>query len=302
MATAVEEAIDVAADAAEAVAEESTQVAEAMREWSGRDVGLGVFFGLGVGVTAGVFSAYFLMSKRLQTKYEAIADEEIAGMKAHYDSKIRALDNREEKKTLDQVAQELKYATDGKDGGGRVPYHLVGSEPDKSQALREDMEQEAADEADPNVVVNIFNNNVEDPEIEMEEGWNYEEEVKTRTMEVPYVIHRDEHHEGPPGNEEYEKYTLTYFEGDDVLCKEDDSVITDQDEVVGLGNLSRFGHGSGDPDIVYIRNDKLKVDLEVVHSDGKYAMQVQGFQEDELQHSSSMKRRLPRRSEYDADN
>lgn len=286
MATAVEEAIDVAADAAEAVAEESTQVAEAMREWSGRDVGLGVFFGLGVGVTAGVFSAYFLMSKRLQTKYEAIADEEIAGMKAHYDSKIRALDNREEKKTLDQVAQELKYATDGKDGGGRVPYHLAGSEPDKPVET---------------VVQNVFVEHENDPEIEMEEGWNYEEEVKTRTMEVPYVIHRDEHHEGPPGNEEYEKYTLTYFEGDDVLCKEDDTIIHDQDEVIGLGNLSKFGHGSGDPNIVYIRNDKLKVDLEVVHSDGKYGVEVAGFKEDELQHSS-MKRRLPRRSEYDADN
>jgi len=96
------------------------------------------------------------------------------------------------------------------------------------------------------------------------------------------------------------QFTLTYFEGDDVLCKDDDTVIRDQDATVGLGNLSKFGHGSGDPNIVYVRNEELKVDLEIVHSDGKYAVDVAGFKEDELQHSS-MRRRSPRRSEYDPD-
>jgi hypothetical protein len=149
-------------------------------------------------------------------------------------------------------------------------------------------------------VVNVFNNG-EDPEVEMTDAWDIEEELKNRSPEVPYVVHRNEHEEGPEGPDEYEKFTLTYFEGDDILCKEDDTVITDPDAVIGLGNLSRFGHGSGDPNIVYVRNDTLKVDLEIVHSDGKYATEVAGFKEDEIQHSS-MRRRSPRRSEYDADN
>lgn len=292
MATVTEKAIEVAADAAEEVAEESTQVAEAMREWNGRDVGLGITFGLGAGIAIGAFGSFFVLSKKLKTKYEQIADEEIANMKAHYDAKLRALENREEKATLESVKKDIDVRTEeGDEGGGHTPYHTMyapgGSEPEKAP--------------DP-TVVNIFNNNNDDPEVEMTDGWDIEAELAFRAANPgePYVVHRNEHEEGPEGPEEYEKFTLTYFEGDDVLCKEDDSIIEDQDGVVGLVNLSRFGHGSDDPNIVYIRNDKLKVDLEVVHSDGKYASEVAGFKDDELQHSS-MRRRSPRRSDIDSE-
>ena len=147
----------------------------------------------------------------------------------------------------------------------------------------------------PDVVQNVFVNN---GKVDIEEEWDYEVETAQRSEELPYVIHRDEYNNETPDG--FDQYTLTYFEGDDVLCRDDDTVIEDQDSVVGLGNLTKFGHGSGDPNIVYVRNHELRVDLEVVHSDGKYATEVHGFQDDELQHSS-MRRRSPRRSEYDAD-
>lgn len=288
MATAVEGAIDVAADAAEVVAEESAQVAAATRGLNPRNVGF-LFGGLGVGIFVGSFGTHVLLSKMLKTRYEKIADEEIASMKEHYDNRLRALNNKEEKATLDDVAKDLKYATEGEDGGGKIAYHRIGSEPDKTQ-----------DPDAPPVVQNVFVQNSEDPEVPMEPGWNYAEEVSNRQPGVPYVIHRDEYQEGIDGDVQFEQFTLTYFEGDDVLCRDDDTVITDQDATVGLGNLAKFGHGSGDPNIVYIRNEELKVDLEIVHSDGKYAVDVAGFKEDELQHSS-MRRRSPRRSEYDPD-
>jgi hypothetical protein len=77
-----------------------------------------------------------------------------------------------------------------------------------------------------------------------------------------------------------------------------DEVIDEQDELIGLANLSRFGHGSGDPNIVYVRNEEKKLDIEIVHSDRKYAVEVHGFADDEIRHSS-MKRRSPRRSDDD---
>lgn len=275
----------MAAEAAEVVSEEAADTAATLRGWNPREGGL-FLLGAGLGLVGGVAIGYGFAGKRLRTKYEEIADQEIAGMKEHYDSKLRALDNQTEKKTLDDVAKELKYATEGKDGGGKVPYHLIGSEPDKPAET---------------VVQNVFvQNSNEDPEVEMSDGWDYALEVAGRTPGVPYVIHRDEFDEESQETEGYEQYTLTYFEGDDVLCRDDDTVITDQDATVGLGNLSKFGHGSGDPNIVYVRNEELKINLEIVHSDGKYAVDVAGFKEDELQHSS-MRRRSPRRSEYDPD-
>lgn len=280
---------EAVAEAAEFVSEESAQVAEATRALSSRDVGF-LFGGVGVGVGIGVGAAYLILSKKLELKYEDLADEEIANMKEHYNAKLRALDARSEKETLGKIVEDNGYKTDTvkdpREPLGKVAYHDVGSEPEKTK----DITDINVVSAGP-VTQNVFDT----PPIEVEEEVNvYELE---RDPEVPYVIHKDEHHETPEG---YEQYTLTYFEGDDILSDERDRVLTEQDEVIGLGNLSRFGQGSGDPNIVYIRNEKLKVDIELVHSDGKFATEVHGFQDDELQHSS-MRRRSPRRSDYDPD-
>lgn len=277
----------VAEEAVEVVADEVIEVAEAARRITSRDMGL-VFFGSCVGTIGGFAIGYFWAKSVLTTKYEALADSEIAEMKEHYNAKHRALDSerekldklrtldvKKEKETLDTVVEDLKYRTDGE---GRVPYHQMNDE------------DSSAPEAVTNVT-NIFNQ----PQPEVEAEWDYAEETKTRNADIPYVIHKDEYTESVDG---YEQHTLTYFEGDDVLSNERDQVIEDQDGTIGLGNLSKFGKGSGDPNIVYIRNESMKVDIEIVHSDGKFATEVHGFQNDELQHSS-MRRRSPRRSEYD---
>ena len=272
-------------DAADTVLEEASEAVDSARKITPRDIS---FLGGGVvvGVAVGSFLGHLLYSKVVRKRESERADEEIAGMKQHYDGKLKSLENQAEKKTLSELSEEMEEAIEGKEGGGRTPYHQM-YEGDNSEEKPEVKTE------------NVFDK-PEDPEVEMEEAWNYEEEIRSRSAAVPYVIHRDEYQEGPSGPVEFEQFTLTYFEGDDVLCKDDDSVIEDQDEVVGLGNLSKFGHGSGDPNIVYIRNEKLKVDLEVVHSDGKYATEVHGFQEDELKHSS-MRRTSPRRSERETD-
>lgn len=288
-----EKAIDIAADVAEEVAEESADIAVAARAMDPRNLGF-LFGGAGIGVAVGAASAYLILNKRLRLKYEAIADEEIGTMRDQYRKKILAMENEQEKTVLDQVATEIKTRTDGgRDGGGVTPYHQMyqGSEPDKT------LDETKYDDDQPTAVQNVFVNG-EDPEPLMEDGWDYNEEIQKRSPGAPYIIHRDEFNE--PNGDEWEQYTLTYFEGDDTLCRDDDTIIPDKDETVGVANLSRFGHGSGDPNIVYIRNEELKVDLEVSHSDGKYAVDVAGFKEDELQHSS-MRRRSPRRSEYDPD-
>lgn len=270
-------AVEAVADAAEAVSEESAQVAEVARALTSRELSF-LFGGTGLGLAAGFTAGYFFLRKKLELKYEELADQEIANMKEHYNSKLRALEAQEEKKKLlgdtEEVIDELAYRR-REDGGGPIPYHAVGSEPEKS-------------------VTNVFNTTQPEPAELAEEVNVYEME---RDPDVPYIIHKEEYNSTPEG---YERHTLTYFEGDDVLSDERDKVMEDQDEVIGLGNLSKFGIGSGDPNIVYIRNEKLKVDIELVHSDGRYATEVHGFQPDELQHSS-MRRRSPRRSDYDSD-
>lgn len=112
-------------------------------------------------------------------------------------------------------------------------------------------------------------------------GWDYAEEVPKRTADAPYIIHRDEFF-----GEEAEGYiqsTLMYYKGDDILVDEQDVPIYDRAKVVCE---LEFGKGSEDPSIVYIRNDKLEAEYEVILDRGLFQVEVLGAQ---LEHSFDKK-------------
>jgi hypothetical protein len=109
-------------------------------------------------------------------------------------------------------------------------------------------------------------------EAQPKDVWDFSKEIASRDGKSLYIIHYDER--GESGNEEV---TLTYYAGDDVLCDAQDKVVEDVDKVVGEENLDKFGHGSNDPVIVYVRNENLSIDIEVVKSEQTYAEEVHGF-------------------------
>lgn len=234
-------------------------IGEAVGKSNGSMVVLGIGIGLGIGFTAG----YFYAHKSAETKYSKISDKEIAEMKAHYDAKIRA---SEEKKPLDEVMKDQGYTT-----------KLEG--PEETVWVKVEPAEQAEEAEEP-----------PEPSLSAGEGdvWDYEVELAQRQEGVPYVIHYDEWREN---EKDYRQIQVTYFEGDDTLSDDRDGVIDDQDAHVGLGNLSKFGHGSDDAMTVYVRNDELEIDYEITYSQGRYATEVQGYEEDELRHSQ----RIPRR-------
>lgn len=219
------------------------------------------FVSLAFCTVGGALIGYGVAGKRLATKYQKLADDEIAAMHKHYILKQRA---NAPKPGLDEVIQANGYG---------APQAQVADKPaETSEPAR----------GEPTVVVqNIFNNG------EPEDIWDYATEVKSRNAAQPYIIHVDEFKEG---HEEHEQSTLTYFTGDDVLCDERDTPIDDVDALVGLDNLERFGHGSNDPNALYIRNEPLGRDIEIVRSSGKFATEVHGFNDDELKHSERRQR------------
>jgi len=100
--------------------------------------------------------------------------------------------------------------------------------------------------------------------------WDYHEEAKNRSENQPYILHRTEFF---ANEREYPHSTLTYYEGDDVLCDEQDVPIYGKEKL--LGEL-KFGHGSEDPEIVYIRNDERESEYEVLLDHGHYQVEVLG--------------------------
>lgn len=105
-----------------------------------------------------------------------------------------------------------------------------------------------------------------------ESDWNYEEELAKRKPDEPYVIHQDEFINDEM---EFHQETVTYYAGDDIMAGEDDTPIYNYHNL--MGEL-KFGHGSTSKNIVYIRNEKIKMEWEVIKHDGLFMYEVLGHQ------------------------
>ena len=105
----------------------------------------------------------------------------------------------------------------------------------------------------------------------------------------PYVISLEEFSEE---KDNFDKTTLYYYELDDTLTEQNDEIITDIYSTIGDNALSSFGEDSQDPEIVYVRNEKISTDYEVVRHDASYATVVLGYKDDD-------KKRVNKRSELD---
>lgn len=114
--------------------------------------------------------------------------------------------------------------------------------------------------------------------------WNAEAELSTRTATAPYIIHKDEFLEDEM---DFRQQTVTYYVQDDILADEEDTPIYGFKQQ--MGEL-KFGHGSDDPNVVYIRNEALRSEWEVLKHAGSFAYEVLGEEfaaavENELKHS-----------------
>lgn len=91
---------------------------------------------------------------------------------------------------------------------------------------------------------------------------NEEREEEDDMEDKPYIITPEEFGEG-----EYETESLIYYD-DDVLTYENGKVIDNVDEIVGVGSLYTFGQYEDDS--VFVRNDKLKKDFEILADERNY--------------------------------
>lgn len=222
---------------------------------------------IGVSVASGIAVGYYVAKRKLETKYEEIAQQEIGEMRAHFVLKTEATMNRITKPQLETVINELRYRD----------AHNVAEDFEPAEDEKEIVPTPVSE------VHNIFTRQKAEVEELSPDMWDYAIEIKNRSPEVPYVIHHDEFVENQP---DYDQTTLTYYEEDDVLADTDDSIIEDTDALICLGNLNKFGHGSNDPNIVYIRNDERQLNIEVCRSGGSYAEEVHGMKHsDESRHS-----------------
>jgi hypothetical protein len=92
------------------------------------------------------------------------------------------------------------------------------------------------------------------------------EEVKEEPMSVdkPYVIAPEEFGD----LDDYETISLTYY-ADQILADDNDVIVDDVEDVVGFDSLNSFGEYEDDS--VFVRNDRLKCDYEILLDQRKYS-------------------------------
>lgn len=212
----------------------------------------------GIGVVAG----FFFSKKKLGIMYNDISKQEIADAKEFYS----VLHKKGEYETPESTVENLGL-TEAVDA-------LRLYRGDEDDMITGDVRIGSIDPS-------ITGTDESDPTYD----FDLEDELGNRSPDKPYIISHDEFMDNEP---DYNQLTLAYFDGDDVLSDIHDQPIDDVIELVGL-NYQWFGHGSKDSRIVYIRNEKLSTDFEIVHNKGKYVEEVLGF----IQHDDN--RRLIRR-------
>jgi len=260
----------------EVVEEVAETVAEVSRALSPREIRF-LLGGIGFGLLGGAVVTTLVTRRRLETKYTKIAEDEIDEMRKHYDARARVV---EQKPELNTLVTNLGYSEPN-----APKVEEIVEKPDV------EVKEAPVEKRDPRDVLEEAQNSsevVRDTSWDADDGWDYPTQIAQRSPDKPYIIHADELQE-----EDYTDTFLKYYAEDDVLCNADGSVIDDKDDIVGEINLEKFGLGSGDVNILYIRNDKLGMHMEVFREDGSYSEQVHGY----VQHSDTPFRR--RRRKYD---
>jgi len=90
------------------------------------------------------------------------------------------------------------------------------------------------------------------------------EEEESMSVDKPYVIAPEEFGE----LDDYETISLIYY-ADHVLADDNDEIVEDIENVVGFDSLNSFGEYEDDS--VFVRNDRLKCDYEILLDQRRYS-------------------------------
>ena len=204
----------------------------------------------------------YLIAKR---RFERILDDEVQAVKEHYAKKAgEKVFKKEKTMSLDDLAK----------AAGEYRAKLEREE------YAEKVEEMGYFEPTSDLpdVVDVHGNVMDVSDEEKDfilRGEHYR--MMSKGEKKPYIIAYEEYHED---FDHHEKDTLTYYAGDDTLADSMDEIVDDSDYKIGENGLDFFGWRSYDENVVYVRNENIGVDFEVLHDPGRYSHVVLGMEID----------------------
>ena len=222
-----------------------------------RMIGL-VAGGVSAGLVVGFLVGWRFQRAKIRAEAFAQSEEEVEKIREMYRNAAKI--QVDEKPTLEEVVEDRGYAVkiEVPDQAERLPRPPVPISPSEAVRASDITRDTAAPAPFP--------------------GWDMEEELANRRPDRPYVIHEEEFSENFG---DHRQETLTYYAGDAVLADENEDRIDVPDDIIGLDNLTKFGHGSGDPETVFVHNPIRNMDYEITRVPDSYAELVLGLQHDQ---------------------
>ena len=210
---------------------------------------------------AGVIAGAFVAARAVKEKYQQEAEEEIAEMREYYrelkkeSTKVETAedDTKEDAKDDFKPIEELEEAKEIIKEKGYINYtHYNDTD------IKENNKEEQVDENDTDIKEN-----------------NKEEQVDENEI---YIIDPEEY---GGENGEYDTATLTYFK-DGVLADEVDEIVA-YNIIGGEENLQPF-KDYPDCNAVYVRDDNIMVDYEILRDPYQYDEYKMDFSDDRPPH------------------
>lgn len=221
-------------------------------------------FGTFVGLGLGFFWGYRYNKKKLyadaMTHADEVIEEEVSKMSEHYRNKTLALEDQK-KDPIEKIVEERGYKIE-------TPGPATREELQKDVEFTKEGDRPSRPLSTPVPLISDDNTS--------NQLWDYRTEHAKREVDntLPHVIHKDEFNQFHA----YTDVSYTYFPLDEILAGEDHMPIENVTDVVGAESLDRFGHGSGDPNVVFVRNNVLQLQIEIVRvPDQSYQEFVRGL-------------------------
>lgn len=252
---ATEEVASGLEKAAPVVASNMEDAAQAVRSFNPKTIAF-VLGGVAIGVGVGFFVGQRWRREKIKAEVFAESELELTKIREYYAS------TRPEKPALEDVVEELGYNAPPVEEERPLPPPVPVS-PSRTMKVERPSQRTGRTEV---------------AEKDKFEGWSYPFELSQRNWKKPHIIHQDEF---ATGETEYAQTTYTYYAGDNVLVDTDNTVLHNRENLIGTEALRRFGHGSDDLNIVYVRNTELELEIEIVRDLGRYEVEVQGLEEDD---------------------
>jgi len=235
-----------------------------------------------VGFGAGFFTAKIVYKRY----YEDLANEEIDQVRNIAKRQVAVtanefvLKNDKQKEVLNLITESIKPA-DKEDirkyhkivtNYGNKPLSPVGADWSMNEAHAE----YCADRMRPTEEEDTEEDNETDEEDNEDPSMETPPSCTRDSIEFPYTIPTQSFVDEFP---EFAKITLTYYDEDDTLADENENPIDNIAQVIGDEALTQFGSNPDDENVIYVRNEVLSIDYEVIRSNLSYKRDVLGFKE-----------------------